>query len=365
MDLKVNCEGCGADLAFVPGTKSLTCRHCQHQMEFAEPESQHHAGEELDLATYLNNFSDNNPQIERLVIRCKGCGAETELQTNHQSCSCPFCDTALVVQQAHLKNFIKPKGILPFAIKKESAREQFTVWLNKLWFAPGDLKKQFTQHDKFIGLYLPFWTYDCDTSTYYVGQRGVHYQETVSETNSSGQAVTKTVTRTRWSPAQGRVECNFDDILVPATKSLPTAKLNALEPWGLPDLVDYKDEYLTGYVAETYQVELKSGYETAKIIMENRIRGAVEQDIGGDTQTILSLDIQHSRATFKHILLPVWVSAYRYRNKLYQIIVNARTGDVQGERPWSWVKITLASLLGASLVAVAMYFVAMANQTNM
>ncbi|MES2824224.1 MAG: hypothetical protein V4732_11530 [Pseudomonadota bacterium] len=364
MDLKVNCEGCGASLLFLPGTTNLTCGHCQHKMEFAEPESKQHAGEELDLETYLNNFADNSQQVERLVIRCKGCGAETELQTNQQSCSCPFCDTALVVQQAHLKHFIKPKGILPFAIKKESAREHFNLWLSKLWFAPGDLKKQFTQHDKFIGLYLPFWTYDCDTSTYYVGQRGTHYQEMVSETNSSGQSVTKTVTRTRWSPAQGRVECNFDDILIPATKSLLSAKLNALEPWGLPDLVDYKDEYLAGYVTETYQVDLKTGYETAKVIMETGIRGAVQQDIGGDTQTILSLDTQYSRATFKHILLPVWVSAYRYRNKVYQIIVNARTGDVQGERPWSWVKITLASLLGASLLAVALYFVAMANQTN-
>ena len=364
MDLKINCEGCGADLTFVPGTKGLTCRHCSHRMDFSVPESTDHAHNELDLETYINNFPDNSQQVERLVVSCKGCGAETELQTNQQSCSCPFCDTSLVVQQAHLKNFVKPKGILPFGIKKEAAREHFKTWLNKLWFAPGDLKKQFTQHDKFIGLYLPFWTYDCETSSDYVGQRGDYYDETITEQNSSGQTVTRTVRRTSWSPAQGRVACTFDDILVPASTSLPNDKLNELEPWGLPNLVDYKDEYLAGYITETYQIDLKTGYETAKVIMEASIRRAVNRDIGGDEQTILSLDTQYTSATFKHILLPVWVSAYRYRNKVYQIIVNARTGGVQGERPWSWIKITFASLLGASLLATFMYFIAMANQAN-
>jgi hypothetical protein len=35
----------------------------------------------------------------------------------------------------------------------------------------------------------------------------------------------------------------------------------------------------------------------------------------------------------------VWISAYRYQNKAYQFIINARTGEVQGERPYSILKI--------------------------
>ena len=46
------------------------------------------------------------------------------------------------------------------------------------------------------------------------------------------------------------------------------------------------------------------------------------------------------------MLLPVWASAYRYRGKRYQFIVNGQTGEVQGERPWSWLRIGLAVAAG-------------------
>jgi hypothetical protein len=48
----------------------------------------------------------------------------------------------------------------------------------------------------------------------------------------------------------------------------------------------------------------------------------------------------------------VWISAYRYRDRTFRFIVNARTGQVQGERPWSVLKVTLAviALLFALLI---------------
>ncbi|MBV9774716.1 MAG: hypothetical protein JO040_12240, partial [Gemmatimonadetes bacterium] len=75
-------------------------------------------------------------------------------------------------------------------------------------------------------------------------------------------------------------------------------------------------------------------------------------DIGGDEQRIHSTDTRYDDVTFKHILLPVWISAYRYREKVYRRLVNARTGEVQGERPWSWIKIALLVLFVAALVIV-------------
>jgi len=362
MDLQVKCEECGADLAFKPGTKSLTCNYCDHSMEFAEPESADEAHKELDLDEYINNYDKNTELVERQVIHCQGCGAETEMEANQQSSNCPFCDIPLILDQVKTKNLIKPKGILPFKVERKYARANFKSWLSKLWFAPNNLKKQITKHDKFKGIYLPFWTYDCDTNSTYSGQRGDHYYVTVSGTDSEGNSTTRQERRTRWSMASGRVYCNFDDIMVVASKSLPENLQNALEPWDLPELVDYKDEYLSGYVTETYQIGLKEGYASAKGTMDKHIYREVERDIGGDVQRVFSVNTRYLDATFKHILLPVWVSAYRFKKKLYQILVNARTGEVQGSRPYSWVKITLAVLAVLAVIGAGIYLYSISAQ---
>ena len=364
MGIQVKCEGCGADLVYKPGTTSLTCSYCDHQMAFSEPVSNEQAGKEISLVDYLRDYAANSKKVVRHVIDCKNCGAETEFDPNQKSGACPFCDSPLVIQEAHDKNIIRPQGILPFAVEKQTAKDKFRQWLSKLWFAPTDLKKQITQLDKFTGIYLPFWTYDCITNSVYIGQRGDYYYDTVTQRDNAGNTKSKKVRKTRWSNRQGQVQCNFDDVLVSASQSLPEDKLLALEPWDLKQLVDYSDDYLRGYKTETYQIDLKQGYENAKKIMGARIKDRVKQDIGGDAQRIVTVKTAYREATFKHILLPVWISAYRYRGKLYQIMVNARTGEVQGNRPWSWIKITALVITIIAAVAGIGITIAYFNQAG-
>jgi hypothetical protein len=87
--------------------------------------------------------------------------------------------------------------------------------------------------------------------------------------------------------------------------------------------------------------------------MDGTIRNLVIQDIGGDHQVIESLKTKHVGVTFKHILLPIWIASYRYHNDLYQIMVNARTGEVVGRRPysvWKIVLLVIAILLGVLMI---------------
>jgi hypothetical protein len=84
--------------------------------------------------------------------------------------------------------------------------------------------------------------------------------------------------------------------------------------------------------------------------MAAAIRDDVVRDIGGDHQRVHRVETRHEGVTFKHVLLPVWLAAYRYRDRTFRFVVNARTGEVQGERPWSWVKIALAVLAGLALL---------------
>jgi hypothetical protein len=226
-----------------------------------------------------------------------------------------------------------------------------------LWFAPGGLK-MYAQNsaERLKGVYMPYWTYDSDTTSNYSGQRGEYYYETETYRGSDGKEQTREVQRTAWYPTSGTVYNSFDDILVCASNSLPRDLTRDLEPWDLPELVSYDDKFLAGFVTESYQVQLQDGFEEAKQRMASVIEKAVTNDIGGDTQRINSIDTTYNDIKFKHILLPLWISAYKYNNKVYRFTVNARTGEVQGERPWSALKITLLVLTIIAMIGGGIYF---------
>jgi hypothetical protein len=118
-------------------------------------------------------------------------------------------------------------------------------------------------------------------------------------------------------------------------------------------LVPYEPAYLSGFKAQRYQVDLGTGFERAKEIMSGVIHSDVCSDIGGDEQRVHSIQTAYSDETFKHILLPVWIAAYRFEGKIFQVLINARTGEVQGERPYSIWKI--AALVLFIIAAIALF----------
>ena len=177
-----------------------------------------------------------------------------------------------------------------------------------------------------------------------------------------GKRVQQQVPKVRWSPKSGRVARFFDDVLVLASRSLPKSYTDALEPWDLPALEPYQPEYLAGFRAEAYTVGLQDGYTEARGYMARVIERDVRFDIGGDRQRIHAIDTDVRHVTFKHILLPVWMAAYKYRGQTYRFVVNGRTGRVQGERPWSAIKITIAVILGLMIAAGVGYLLATGQQ---
>lgn len=337
----IKCRQCGAKLAYKPGTTSLVCDHCGTANAIAAPEKV--KVEELDFNALLSNESKQSETQEIITVKCKSCGASTTLKPNLVSAQCPFCDTALVVTSQSSNRQIKPHYLLPFKIDQKAVVDLFKKWLSKLWFAPSELKKHSGNTDKINGVYLPYWTFDAATKSSYRGQRGEDYEETETYTvvvNGSSEERERTVTRIRWYSVSGNVSRNFDDVLALASKSLPEPMTRQLEPWDLADLAAFNEDFLTGFQTETYQVDAKEGFALAKSRMDEAIRESICRDIGGDHQRIDSVHSDYNNITCKHILLPIWISAYRYHGKVYRFLVNGRTGEVQGERPWSVLKIT-------------------------
>ena len=349
------CANCGALQTYAPGTEVLRCPYCQHETPVMLSST---SIQEYDFRAALAKLATarDKTSAEHAVqtSHCDACGASFTFDQDIHSGECPYCATPVVLTSAH--KLFKPKSLLPFKIEQDQARERFQDWLRGLWFAPGNLKQYARADSRLQGVYIPYWTYDSHTRSRYLGERGDYYQVPQQYTAVvNGRRVTRTrmITKVRWSPARGEVARFFDDILVGATESLPRKITDRLEPWDLANLVPYQEQYLSGYTSQIYQVDLDEGFDRARETMDRIIRQDVARDIGGDVQRIHRLETRHRYTTFKHLLLPIWSAGFRYRGKDYLFVVNARTGKVQGERPYSRWKILLALLLGLVLAGGA------------
>ncbi len=178
---------------------------------------------------------------------------------------------------------------------------------------------------------------------------------TVRDNNGNTRQEARQVQKIHWYPASGTVRNSFDDVLVCASNTLPTHHTENLEPWDLPALIPYQDAYLQGFRAESYHISLEEGLDKAKHIMHPIIEATICRDIGGDVQDVISAQTQYRDITFKHILLPLWISAYRYSGKVFRFVVNGRSGEVNGERPYSAVKIAFA-IIASIIFATLLYF---------
>ncbi len=346
------CDRCGADLTFHIGAQSLKCDHCGCVKELQPPDdsvSENDFAEMVDRVIQLRT-EHGGDEAGLSEVTCASCGGTVRFAGTLTSRDCAYCGAPLQLERAHsAEQRIPVDGVLPFLVTRDDARANLRKWVQSRWFAPNEFKKRGVQ-GRFSGVYLPYWTFDSMTATAYTGQRGVHYYVTVGSGKNR-----RRVRRTRWYPASGKFQRFFDDVLVVAGKGLPDKRLEALEPWPLAKCVPFTKELLAGFLARTYDIELNVGFARGKERIDEAIKVEVRRRIGGDAQRIHSINTAYNALTFKHLLLPVWMMGYSFRKKPYQIVVNASTGEVQGDRPYSWVKIALTALAAAGAVAVVVW----------
>jgi DNA-directed RNA polymerase subunit RPC12/RpoP len=358
------CPKCGAKLDFDPSAHALACPYCGHTVKIERGSKEL---EEHDLEAYLRDRDSLKTPLEGHAseVTCPACNAVVLLEDKVVTDKCPYCGTHLENAPRVAEAMIQPEGVLPFKVARRDAVESFARWIAGLWFAPNALRKM-ADLGQLGGVYVPFWTFDSMTYTHYTGERGDDYweTETYTETNAQGQAETKTrqVRKTRWTPVAGQVRHFFDDVLVCASKGLPDGYRDMVAPRELKGLEGFKPEFLSGFKTERYQIGPRDGFDRARQIMDGEIRRLCERDIGGDHQRLDSVQTRHVGVTFKHILLPVWLASYRYQDKVYRVLVNGRTGQVMGDRPYSWVKITLLVVgIALAILLAVLLFAALAK----
>jgi DNA-directed RNA polymerase subunit RPC12/RpoP len=333
--------------SYTPGTRELTCPYCSHVTQIpqvAEPIR------ELALAEALASLEAAPPAEQRPVIQCRNCAAEFSLDEHVHAGTCPFCGAPIVTGTGEDKH-IKPASLLPFSIDEAAAHAAFAKWIRRLWFAPRLVQRYVRDSAKLVGVYVPYWTYDAQTQSSYSGERGDAYYVQVPYTATvNGRHVTRmrSERRIRWTPARGNV--SRSSTTCSRARASPAApdhgRARALGPGRARAL---RRALPLGFRSEVYQVGLDQGFQRATQVIAAAIRDDVARAIGGDAQRIHDIRTSYSKQTFKHVLLPIWSAAFRYRDKTYRFVVNGRSGKVQGERPYSVWKI-VSAIIGAAIV---------------
>lgn len=346
------CKQCGFELDHEIGKNSLVCQSCGavepiHVEKFNIFHSTPYESTVLGL-------HKSEPENTHHHVRCETCGAGFDFPENVHADECSFCGSNIVIP-VNLQRQLVPDAVLPFDIKKDQADKSFRDWINGLWFAPNTLKRLAIREHPIHGTYIPYWGFDADTYSRYSGERGTNYT-TTRTVRVNGQTQTRRVTKIRWRSVSGNVSKEFDNVLVPASEIMSKKLTSSMNKWNLTNSQIYTPKYLSGYRSELYQVGLPRGYGYGKSIMDRIIRRLIRRDIGGDHQRIHSVNTQYSDVGYKLMLMPLWASAFLYNKKSYQFIINGQTGQVKGDRPYSWIKIISTIITFTGIVGAFIYF---------
>lgn len=344
---KFSCPGCGGTMTFSPLKQSLLCSYCGNTVvieESSDDITEYSLDEAESLASH--NWGNDNR-----VVLCKSCSGKTVIDITNISANCIFCGSTHVVD-IDLDEGIKPETMIPFKVHKKQSRELIGKWIKRKFYAPKDLRKK-QNLDKLHSLYIPFFTYDSNTSTAYTGRKGTYYY--VSRTRTvNGKTKTVRERRTRWRNVSGVYSNYFDDVLVNASSKLDDALIYKMNSFNLNELVTYDSAYLAGHQAERYSITLNEGWIRGKNEVDELINSGIRSQVGGDEFRLSSKSTNYGDILFKHVLLPVWITSYEYKKTLYNVYINGQTGNVVGKYPKSVVKIIM-TVIALGLIVFLIY----------
>ena len=338
------CPNCGATVVFDPALGKMHCAYCGYSCELPKAEEGHEICEmDFESALHTESFDWGEKKKE---VQCKQCGAVTVYDALETAAVCPFCGSTSVMPAAN-ENTIAPGAVCPFAITKDQAGERFTKWLKGKLFAPKKAKKS-ARPESFQGVYLPYWTYDAQTTSNFTARAG--YDKRVKDRDGNYR------TETTWRHVSGIYQEFFDDVTIMASKRQADSGVRACEPFDFSKLVPYSPQVVAGFIAERYSIGLKEGWGSAQKHIQSRLSGDIASYVrrhwNADHADSVHFSTLYSNITYKYLLVPTWISSFKYKDKVYQFAVNGQTGKVGGKAPVSAWRVILFIAIIIAIIAL-------------
>jgi DNA-directed RNA polymerase subunit RPC12/RpoP len=330
------CPQCGATTAYSIPEGGLTCTHCGY-FEAPQEDIVGKGAEAFEFTVATMVRAAQGWGGARTELTCQNCGARTTLPQDSLTHTCPFCASVKVVQREAPQDVLRPRFLIPFKLKPDKIRGVALEWLGSSWMTPSQLRNR-KKAPKFTPVYLPFWTFDSQTAADWEAEVGHTVRERYFDFQDGKW---KTRTKIEWRWESGRAKRIFDDLLQPGTSRLRQKFLQKIRTFNLSELVPYEPHFLAGLNAQAYDILLENAWESARLEMREQTRLTCRGQASTPKIRNFSMHLDYSDESWRYILLPVYVAAYRYEGQVYQTVVNGQNGDIAGRRPVDWQKVWL------------------------
>lgn len=325
--LEYKCPCCNAGLVFGEEVQQLKCEYCENTFDLDTVKA--FAESEVEVQdTYIreetpaDTWSDEEQQSLR-SFECPSCGGEILTDEHTAATFCPYCTNPTILP-GRVSGGWKPDGVIPFKTTKEDAKAAF---LNLCKGKPL-LPKFFTQEqqlEKITGIYVPFWLYDC------AGQLEGTYRATRVHHWSDAQY---NYTRTEHFLLNRSAGANFSGIPMDGSSKMDDTFMESIEPYDCSQVEDFDMAFLSGFLADKYDVESESGEGRIRTRVDNSLNDLVQSSlIGYSTVMPTHKNIHVRQGRVRYVLMPVWLLNTRYRDKLYTFAMNGQTGKMTGTLP--------------------------------
>ena len=313
------CPACGAKIDFNPKNQKWDCEYCGSNFTLEEMQKHNNASSEK-ANTVVEVKTEDIGAMD--IYHCKNCGAEIIADETTTSTFCLYCGSTAILKE-RIDSGRAPNYIIPFKNVKEDAITAFKKVVKMKPLTPKCFKDE-KNIQKITGVYIPFWAYDlvCDGE--------IHFESVdITSWSDSRYRYTKT---SRYSVKKSG-HFDFDKVLSDASSRFPNDLMDSLEPFNYQDLVQYNHAYLSGFLAEKYDVDENAGLERARERTMNTCVDEIERTIGHQTNTMVHNAMAIVPKYCHYIMLPVWMVNIQYKNKNYTFAMNGQTGKIVGNIP--------------------------------
>ena len=355
--MEYKCPCCSAALIFGEDVQKMTCEYCDNTFdldtvkEFNDVSSLQNT-ETISAEETTTKEWNEEDQAHLACFTCPACGGEIISDENTAATFCPYCDNPAILP-GRLSGGLRPDAVIPFSTGKDDAKKAFLSLCKGKPLLPKDYANEQTV-EKITGIYVPYWLYDCD------GDQDTRYRATRIRRWSDSQY---NYTRTDHFLLHRAARAQFSHIPMDGSRKLDDTVLESIEPYDFSKLTDFDTAYLSGFLADKYDVPSEEGHPRVKQRVGSTIDEMIAPSlIGYHTAVPTSKQLQVHTQKAKYALLPVWFLHSKYRGKDYIFAMNGQTGKMTGtlpvcpKRSFAW----FAGIMGAvALIAALIQFLAL------
>lgn len=325
------CPSCNAPLEFNPPTQNWKCHYCSSEFTL----------EQID--TVRKEEASDEDMAELDSYKCSSCGAELIADATTSATFCLYCKSPTIIKTRFSGRF-KPKSVIPFHLVSDQAKEIYKKWINKKLFAPNEFKQK-EEIDKVTGIYAPYWLFNCRADGMISGE---------ATRVTSWRQGNYQYTNTKFFLVTRRGNAHYDKIPVDASKKLDDKFMYMAEPFDYTNMTDFSMKYMSGFMAEKYDVES----DEAKVTMQRRAEEYIEDRLkstvtGYSSFSVRDRQVNLSEHEASYAMLPIYLLINKFKGKDHIFIINGQTGKVVGDTPISHIK----QVFFAAAVFVAVWII--------